>query len=143
MEGALPAGTRSVSVFLVNRRRPADTALRDQAFCFQAYLDIHSDRPFVPRPNLLNLASDTWDERIADLQYHDALEYAVGHSIATEAWVNAAQECRVIRTCWIPQAEVKHVAPADIQGVELAMDVLGQLADAAAAADKLGALVTQ
>jgi hypothetical protein len=142
-EGGLPAGTRSVSVFLVNRRVPQTDELRDQAFVFQTQLDIHGDRPFIPRPDLRSLESDDWDERAADLQYRDAFEFAVGHSVATEAIVNEAHECWSVRTCWIPQAEVEHVAPVNIQGVDLSMECLSQLADAADAQAKLGAFVTQ
>ena len=67
----------------------------------------------------------------------------MGHSIATEAIVNEAHECWSVRTCWIPQAAVEHVAPVDIQGVDLSMERLSQLADAADAQAKLGAFVTQ
>ena len=35
----VPAGVRSVSVFLVNRRRPAGDDVRDEAFAFQASLE--------------------------------------------------------------------------------------------------------
>jgi hypothetical protein len=42
-DGVLPARTRSVSVFLVNRRAPQADELRDQAFAFQAQLEIHGD----------------------------------------------------------------------------------------------------
>ena len=89
-ESGLPAGTRSVSVFLVNRRPPKPDDLRDEAFAFQAQLDIHGDRPFVPRPDLRSLESHDWDERVADLQYRDTCECAVGHNIATEAILNDA-----------------------------------------------------
>jgi hypothetical protein len=54
-EGGLPTGTRSVSVFLVNRRAPQADERIDQAFAFQTQLEIHGDRPFVPRPNLRSL----------------------------------------------------------------------------------------
>ena len=84
-EGGLPPGTRSVSVFLVNRRPPAPDETRDEAFAFQTQLEVASDAPLVPRPNLRSLESDDWDERVADLQYRDVCEYAVGHSVATEA----------------------------------------------------------
>lgn len=117
--------------------------VRDQAFAFQAQLEIHGDRPFVPRPNLRSLESSDWDERVADLQYRDACEFAVGHSVATEALINDGHECWLVRTRWLPQADVARVAPAAIQGVELSMDALGQFADAAEAEAKLGAFVTQ
>jgi len=142
-ESALSAGTRSVSVFLVNRRPPKSDERRDEAFAFQTQLEIHGDQPFVPRPDLRSLESTDWDERVADLQYREAFEFAVGHSIATEALVDDAHACQIVRTCWIPHAEVERVAPAESAGVELSMDALGQLADAADAHARLGALVTQ
>ena len=118
-EGELPVGTRSVSVFLINRRRPASDDIRDEAFTFQAEIQMASDEGFVARPNLRSLESDDWDERVADLQYRDVYEYAVGHNVATEATLDDAGNCRSVRTCWIPHAEVERVAPASISGVEL------------------------
>jgi len=82
--GLLPEGARSVSVFLVNRRRPATGDEADAAFAFQAKLTVRADAPLVPRPNLRGLESDDWDENVADLQYRDVYEYAVGHGVATE-----------------------------------------------------------
>ena len=76
-EGGLPRGARSVSVFLVNRRDPAPDETRDEAFAFQAQLEVECEQSFVPRPNLRSLGSDDWDERVADLQYRDACEFAV------------------------------------------------------------------
>jgi hypothetical protein len=63
----VPKGTRSVSLFLVNRREPVPDELRDTAFAFQAALEVRCEQPFVPRPNLRGLQSDDWDERVADL----------------------------------------------------------------------------
>ena len=71
-EVELPKGTRSLSVFFVNRRRPAPDEIRDEAFAFQTQLDVRGEGPFVPRPNLRSLESNDWDERVADLQYRDA-----------------------------------------------------------------------
>ena len=139
----LPSGARSVSIFLVNRRKPAPDDTRDEAFAFQAEIEVESDEGFIPRPNLRSLESEEWDERVADLQYQDAYEYAVGHSVATEAAPDEAGQCRSVRTCWIPQAEVERVAPATITGVELSMDALGQLQSNADAESKLGKLVTE
>jgi len=142
MDGGLPAGSKSVSVFLVNRRTPKSDELRDEAFAFQAQLEIHGDRPFVARPNLRSLDSKDWDVRVADVQYRDACEFAVGHNISCEAII-VDKECWLVRTCWIPEAEVERVAPAFIEGVELSMDALGTLTDGAEAKSKLGSLVTQ
>ncbi len=100
------------------------------------------EQPFVPRPNLRGLDSDDWDERVADLQYRDVCEFAVGHGISTRAVLDDQCECREVHTRWIPSAEVERVAPAPIQGVELAMEKLAALPDAAAARSSLSALVT-
>ncbi|HUY32603.1 MAG TPA: DISARM system helicase DrmA [Pirellulales bacterium] len=139
----LPAGTRSVSVFLVNRRRPAADDVRDEAFAFQAELEVASREPFVPRPNVRSLESNDWDERVADLQYRDAGEFAVGHSVASTALLESDGSCRRVRTCWIPAAEVERVAPADIGGVTLSMDALAQLDNGDEAQSQLGSFVSQ
>ena len=109
--GLLPDGARSVSVFLVNRRRPATGDEADGAFAFQAKLTLRAEAPLVPRPNLRGLESDDWDENVADLQYRDVYEYAVGHGVATELVMDDGV-CRQVHTCWIPMAEVERVAPA-------------------------------
>src|SRR5262249_33246196 len=139
----LPLGTRSVSVFLVNYRPVQPDERRDEAFAFQTQLDIHGDQPFVPRPDLRSLESHDWDECVADRKYGAASGLAGGHSVATAAIVTDEHACWTVRTCWIPEAEVERVAPSEIKGVELSMDVLGHLTDAADAQAKLGALVTQ
>lgn len=141
-EGGLPVGTRSVSVFLVNRRRPAPDETRDEAFAFQTQIEVATDVPLVPRPNLRSLGSSDWDERVGDLQYRDVCEFAVGHSVATDAVVEDCH-CRLVRTCWIPEAEVERVAPAEINGVERSMDALAQLAGVDDAKAKLGNFVAQ
>jgi hypothetical protein len=142
-DGLVPKGTRSVSVFLVNRRRPSPDEVRDAAWAFQAALEVRSDVPFVARPNLSGLESNDWDERVADLQYRDACEYAVGHGVATRAALDDACDCREVHTRWVPSAEVERVAPAEIAGVELRMEELAQVPDAAAAAGLLSGLVTK
>jgi hypothetical protein len=141
-EAGIPPGTRCVSLFLVNRRDAAPDDVRDQAYAFQAELEARSDEPLVPRPNLRSLESEDWDERVADLQYRDAYEFAVGHSVATEAIVEGGH-CRTVRTCWIPQAEVERVAPAPIRGVELSMEALSLLAGGEEAKAKLGDFARQ
>jgi hypothetical protein len=142
-EGMVPKGTRSVSLFLVNRRKPAPDILRDTAFVFQAALEVRCEHAFVSRPNLRGVESNDWDELVADLQYRDVCEYAVGHGISTQAILDEKRECREVHTRWIPSAEVEHVAPARIEGVELEMEKLAALTDGAAAKEKLSALVTQ
>jgi uncharacterized protein (DUF433 family) len=46
----IPPGTRSVSIFLVNRREPLDDQ-PDRSFTFQSELEIHASSPFVPCPD--------------------------------------------------------------------------------------------
>lgn len=141
-DGGIPKGTRSVSLFLVNHRDPASAEERDTAWAFQAQIEVHADDSFVPRPNLRSLESDDWDERVADLQYRDDCEFAVGHNISTEA-VEKDCACQLVRTCWIPSAEVERVAPSKIEGVELSMEGLSRLADGKDAKAKLEPFVSQ
>jgi hypothetical protein len=142
-EANVPEGARTVSVFVVNRRTPQPDLKKDEAFVFQVKLDLKGDTEFLSRPDLRSLASDDWDERVADLQYRDLGEYAVGHNVATEAVLDDGACCRVVRTCWIPEAEVERVAPADMADVELSMDKLSELADGADAKNKLGAFTAK
>jgi hypothetical protein len=124
----LPAGTRAVSVFLVNRRAPEDDVLvKDRRFVFQARLAVECAEPFVPRPNPRGRQDgDDPDERIADLQYRDVMEFAVGHGTATECAV-VENACRRVDTTWVPCAEVERVEPARMDGVELGMEALALL----------------
>jgi hypothetical protein len=143
-EGMVPEGTRSVSIFLVNRRVPLTTDdNRDERFVFQAGLEVHAAEPLIPRPNLRGHSTEEWDERVADLQYRDVYEYAVGHGIATHAEIHEAGDCRTVQSSWIPGAEVEHVAPANIPNVELRMGTLAGLTDGVAAQKALGSFVQQ
>jgi hypothetical protein len=142
IEGGVPAGTRSVAIFLVNNRPPAEDHMIDQAYVFQVELIVESETPFVARPDLRGLAQDEWDERVADLQYHDLSEFAVGHGVAV-AWDAGSGSCRTVQTTWIPTAKVLRIAPAETSGVELHMEALGVLRDGDDAARMLGPLVDQ
>jgi hypothetical protein len=127
----IPSGTRSVSVFLVNRRKPLKEE-PDLAYAFQAEIEVQTDPPFVARPDLRGARAEDWDEQVADLHYADTPEYATGHGISAD-WEIAQGACRLIRTAWIPSAEVEKTITAEIEGVELSMEALGALADGAAA----------
>lgn len=95
-EGMVPDGTRSASIFLVNHRTPVQASdVWDERFIFQAGLSVHADEPLIPRPNLKGHVTEEWDERVADLQYRDVYEFAVGHGIATHAQVDADGACRI------------------------------------------------
>jgi hypothetical protein len=49
LAGRIPGGTRSVSVFLVNRR-PADRDQPNLTYASQEEIEVYGDRPFVARP---------------------------------------------------------------------------------------------
>lgn len=142
IDGMLPKGTRSVSIFLVNRRTPAPYEICDTAFAFQARIGVQVKQALVPRPNLRGLETDDWDEQVADLQYRDVYEYAVGHGVATDASLDGDGNCHEVCTRWIPSAQVERVAPSPIPDVELSMEALAQLADGADARRKLEPLIT-
>jgi hypothetical protein len=63
IDGGLPKGTRSLSLFVVNRRKASPDDVRDEGFIFQAELELNSDSPFIARPNLRSLESNEWDAR--------------------------------------------------------------------------------
>ena len=144
--GRMPADTRSVSVFVVNRRK-ANPERAYRGYAFQVELQLMAPKGFIARPDLRGalegeLAED-WDERVADLQYRDVFEYAVGHSVSATALVNGRGLCQEVRTVWVPQAEVESVAPARTDGVELGMEAIGALVDGAAAVMAFAPLVRQ
>jgi hypothetical protein len=77
---------------------------------------------------------------VADLHYADTPEYATGHGVSAD-WEIVDGVCRLLRTAWIPSAEVEKTATANVPGVELSMEALGALADGAAADAGLETLV--
>jgi hypothetical protein len=141
LAGQIPAGARSVSIFLVNRRTPNE-AEPDLAYVFQAEIEVRSEHPFIPRPDLRGAKAKDWDERVADLHYADTPEYATGHGVSVE-WEIIDGTCRRLCTAWIPNAEVEKTTTLDIAGVELSMDALGALDGGASAEAALRPLVAR
>lgn len=135
----IPPGTRSVSVFLVNKR-PPDPDQPDVAYVFQPVLELRCDEPFVPRPDLRAAGAEDWDDRVADLHYSDTPEYATGHGVSAD-WDVHDDRCVILRTRWMPRAEVEKTETAPIPDVELSMTALGHLADGEAARSALQPLV--
>jgi len=139
----VPPGTRSLSVFLVNRRRPAPDVRRDEGYVFQPELILEADQPFVPRPDPRGQGSRSdGDEQIGDLQYRDAVEYAVGHNVSALAVVEGGQACSKVCTAWMPTADVERVVPGLVQGVELGMEALASAPTADAVREQVGSMVT-
>lgn len=124
----VPVGTCAVAVFLVNERKPLADADRDQACAFQASVALRCEQGFVARPNPRGAnMHDEWDERVADLQYRDAVEYATGHGVSVEPVLEGgpgARVCTCVSTTWTPRGTVEVVEPAPIAGVELGMEAL-------------------
>jgi Helicase conserved C-terminal domain len=141
-EPLLPEGTRAVAIFLVNYRPPAPDERKDEGLIFQTSLKIHADPPFVARPNLRGYDTNDWDERVADLQYRDVCEYAVGHGVATKASVSGDGQCHEIATEWMPATDVEKVEPALVPGVELSMEALAGTSSVQEMQQKLSGLVS-
>jgi hypothetical protein len=144
----LPAGTMSVSVFLVNKRAAqTESACAYRSYIFQAKIGIHAANGLVPRPDLRGSSgsalNDEWDEKLADLQYRDVYEFAVGHGVSAMAAAHTGEHCTDVASTWMPQAFVERVAPSKIDGVELDMEKLSAIADHGDAQAKLLPLVHQ
>lgn len=143
LDERIPAGTRSVSVFLVNHRKPIepDAGEPDPAYAFQPEIEVHAGQAFLPRPDLRGARAGDPDEQVADLHYADTPAYATGHGVSAE-WRVEDGACRRVRTTWIPAAEVEKTETVDVPGVELSMEALGALPDGRAAEAALHPLVT-
>lgn len=136
----LPPGTRALSVFVVNRRSPGEKGRADESYAFQVKLEVRFEKGLTARPNLQGERSDDWDDRVADLQFRDCVEYAVGHGVSVET---ISENSAVVgaRTTWLPQATVRRVVTDKVDGVVRSMDDLASLKDGAAAKASLKLLV--
>ena len=126
-EQLVPDGAHTVNVYLVNTREPASGAAKDRSMAFQAELAVTCAHGFVPRPSLSGLNSSDDDDRVADLQYASVYEFAAGHNVSAVARVDEDNQCRTVRTAWIPKARVERVEPARLIGITLGMEKLAAL----------------
>jgi hypothetical protein len=125
-----PAGTtvemRVVTVLLVNRRAHLANRAADLTTAFQVRLELACSEGLLPRADLSAVDDTDFDRRLADLQYCDVVEYAVGHTISAD-WEKVAP----VRRAWtdpLPISEVERVAPnTGIDGVVWKMEELAQL----------------
>jgi hypothetical protein len=143
----MPAGTRSVSIFLTNGRAFNDGKWIDEVSAFQAELEVRSSVALVPRPDLKGARSKAWDDSVNALHYADVREYATGHGVSADWDIvpdgpNGAATCHVVRTTWLPGASVPRVEPAQIDGVTVRMAALADLPHGDAVRAALGALPT-
>jgi hypothetical protein len=138
----LDAGCRVVSVFLSNHR-PAAGVRRQTNALFQASLRVGCAEGFVPRHNEALKSGDEPDLWRADVQYRNHAEWAVGHNVATAAETTDETKHRVdvVRTEWLPTAQVHRMKADKVAGVTLSMKTLAALPDVGALALALGAIV--
>ena len=120
---------------LVNRRHALRNRAADLTTAFQVCLSVTCEEGLIARADLSSLKDADFDRRLADLQYRDVVEYAVGLNISAD-W----QEGERVTTAWtepLPMAEVLRVAPNEnIGGVTWGME---DLVTAAASAGTLQA----
>ena len=142
----LPAGTRSVSVFIANYRTGQGISPVVMSL-FQSEMTLRCAEGFVARPDLRGPSrpgdtSADFDDKIADLHYRDTHEYVVGHAVSGLA-IASAEGCKEVKTRWLPTAEVEKVVPCEVKGVEFGMEALAATEDPKALADKLLPLVAE
>lgn len=146
-------GVRALSLFLVNRRQPREKpGEQDAAFLFQVHMEVSYEAGFYARPNRRGEGGDEWDDQVADLQFRDRREYAVGHGVSVfvpdankgEAAPRsaAARKVTTVRTTWLPRFEVPRVRPAaPPPGSTVAMEELAALASGEEARRRLMPIV--
>jgi len=127
--------TRVVTIMVINRRPALQHRAADLTTAFQVCMTVSCDQGLLPRADLSSVADGDFDRRLADLQYRDVVEYAVGLNCSA-GW----PEGQAVNKAWtepLPLAQVLRVAPnEDIGGVTWGMEALTQ---AAASPDTLGA----
>lgn len=131
----------AVSVFLVNERPETLRRFGDVAFCFQARLELAFATGFESRDDRASYDSKDFDERLADLHYHDVCSYAVGHNTSGD-WSesDAAGRVTTVFTNPLPCQEVEKLgADVPVEGVERGMEALAR---AAADPSTLGAALS-
>ncbi|MDI1437119.1 DISARM system helicase DrmA [Polyangium sorediatum] len=139
----LPEGTRALALFVVNQRGAGERGRRDEQMVFQVEMEIECAEGIVPRPNFSDEESDQWDQKVADLQFRERVEYAVGHGVAVEvppgqsAIDNGGSPGKPgsapkppvtrVKTTWLPEYEVRRVVAHEEAGVTVAMEELAKL----------------
>ncbi len=137
----LPKGTRALSLFVVNERPPGEKGHQDEQFMFQVELSLSYANGFLARPNQRDGQSTEWDDRVADLQFRDRAEYAVGHGVSVIAPPRRVDRVTTVQTTWIPSSEVPRVVTHENVGAVVAMEDLAELGDAVAARAALMPLI--
>jgi hypothetical protein len=140
----LVRGARALSLFVVNRRPIPKTGPIDEACIFQVSFDVRPDANLLPRsdPRGEDPSESHEDDRIADLQFRDRKEWAVGHGVSVEPIVGEDGVTALgARTVWVPRATAHGVAYVDVEGAMVSMDALSKLDKPAAIRAALEPLV--
>lgn len=119
-------GTRALALFLVNGREPLPSGPQDTRCLFQAGLEITCKEGIVARPNRADGEAADLDARVADLQFRDRCEHAVGHGVSVA--VDPPGEdglVKTVRTAWIPCAEVPRVVTGPPVGITAMEELAG------------------
>jgi len=99
-------------------RQPFPSGPQDERCLFQAGLEITCGKGIVARPNRADGGAADWDARVADLQFRDRCEYAVGHGVSVAADLpEDGGPVTTVRTAWIPCAEVPRVITGPAVGI--------------------------
>lgn len=125
MEG-LEAGTRVLSIFVVNDRAPVDRD-RDLQFVFQVRMALTHAVGFVCRPNRRGEDGSDDDQRVLALTFRDRMEWAVGHNTSVERVDGNATTVTTVRTTQLPCFEVPPVDHRKIEDATMAMADLAKL----------------
>lgn len=145
---------RAVSLFVENAREvpQEERDLREEKTLFQVELAVAFEKGILARETR-GQAHDR-DAQIADIQFRDVCEYAVGHGVSVRV-LEAGEEpsagtasgerrrVRRIGTCFLPRSEVKTVrARTELSGetVETRMEALAELGSAEDVERALGGL---
>jgi hypothetical protein len=138
MDG-LEAGTRVLSLFLVNDRGALDRD-RDTQFAFQVRLEATFERGFASRPNRRGEDGTDEDQRVLALNFRDHREWAVGHNTSVERPSVVSGKVTRLRTTPLPCFEVPGVVHRAVDDATLGMADLGKL-DAKGLGNALSPLV--
>jgi uncharacterized Zn-finger protein len=136
-------GTKLVSIFLVNYRQTKPETEKEMAYIFQTCIQLKSQLPFIARPNLKGEINQEYDERVADIQYRQDYEYAVGHNVSALSFPDDQGNCYQVETAWIPTANVEKVDAVNIKNVELRMEEIASFTTSAILKEKIINLVTE
>ncbi len=137
----IPKDTRALSLFVVNETPIEDKRRKDEAFVFQVRMLVDFDKGFVPRPNRQGEVAEDWDDQVADLQFRDRMELAVGHGVAVAPVPRPDHVVTRIRTTWLPQTEVRRVVTHEEPSVTTDMNALAAFDTEEAVLTGLGPLV--